>query len=222
MDETRELLGKIDRYVEELFATNDEALEETLRASKEAGLPEIQVSPNQGKLLRLFAEMAGARRVLEIGTLGGYSAIHLARALPENGTLISLEVDDRHAGVARQNIERAGLEDRVEVLVGDGHELLAAMVESGIEPFDLVFIDAEKEGYPAYLERALELSRPGSLILADNTIRGGSVLEPEDESARATRKFNEAAARNPRLSAIILPLIRERIDGLTIARVLGG
>ena len=220
MDDFRELLGKVDRYVEELFATNDEVLEQTLLDSREAGLPEIQVSPNQGKLLRMLSEMVGARRILEIGTLGGYSAAHFARALPNNGTLISLEVDEQHAEVARKNIERAGLGDRVEVLAGDAHELLSEMVESGIEPFDLIFIDAEKEGYPAYLERALELSRPGSLILADNTIRGGSVLEPEDESARATREFNERIAKHPRLSAIILPLIRERIDGLAIARVL--
>ena len=220
MDNFKGLLGEVDRYVEELFATNDEVLEKTSRESKEAGLPEIQVSANQGRLLRLFAEMIGARRILEIGTLGGYSAIHFARALPENGTLISLEVDEKHAGVARKNIEYAGLEDRVEVLVGDAHDLLATMVESGIEPFDLIFIDAEKEGYPAYLERALELSRPGSLILADNAIRGGSVLSPEDESAHATRGFNERIARHPGLSAIVLPLIRERVDGLAIARVL--
>ena len=222
MDNFKELLGEVDRYVEDLFATNDEVLEKILRESKEAGLPEIQVSPNEGRLLRLLAEMIGARRILEIGTLGGYSATHFARALPENGTLISLEVDERHAGVARKNLERAGLDDRVEVLVGDAHDLLAAMVESGIEPFDLTFIDAEKEGYPAYLERALELSRPGSLILADNTIRGGSVLNPEDASAGATREFNERIARHPELSAIVLPLVRGRIDGLAIARVVDG
>lgn len=220
MDDFRELLGEVDQYIEGLYAPVDEALEEALRSSREAGLPEIQISPNQGMLLRLLAEISGARRILEIGTLGGYSAIHLARALPENGTLLSLEVDERHAEVARRNVERAGLEDRIEVLVGDAHDLLAAMVESGMEPFDLVFIDADKEGYPAYLDRALELSRPGTLILADNVIRGGSVLNAEDESARATREFNQRLARHPRLSAIILPLIRERIDGLAIARVL--
>lgn len=220
MDDTKELLGEVDRYVEGLFATNDEVLERTLQESREAGLPEIQVSANQGKLLGLFAEIRGARRILEIGTLGGYSAIHFARTLPEDGTLISLEADEHHAEVARKNIEHAGLNDRIEVLVGDAHDLLAGMVENGVEPFDLVFIDAEKEGYPAYLEKALELTRSGSLILGDNTIRGGSVLEPEDESARATQEFNERIAQHPDLSAILLPLIRERIDGLTIARVL--
>lgn len=220
MDDYREFLGEIDRYVEDLFATNGEVLEKTLSESKKAGLPEIQVSPNQGKLLRMLTEISGAQRILEIGTLGGYSAIHFARGLPENGTLISLEVDEQHAEVARKNIEYAGLENRIEVVVGDAHDQLAAMVEDDTEPFDLIFIDAEKEGYPAYLERALELSRPGSLILGDNAIRGGTVLEPEDESARATHEFNETIARHPQLSAIVLPLIRERIDGLAIARVL--
>ena len=219
MDDTRELLGKIDRYIEELFATNDEVLERILRDSKDAGLPEIQVSPNGGKLLQMLTEISGARRVLEIGTLGGYSAIHFARALPDGGALISLEVDERHAEVARKNIEHAGFDDRVEVLVGDAHDRLAELVESGAEPFDIVFIDAEKEGYPAYLEWALELSRPGSLILGDNAIRGGSVLNPEDESARATHEFNETLARHPGLSAIVLPLVWERIDGLAIACV---
>jgi caffeoyl-CoA O-methyltransferase len=216
-----DLLRDVDTYVEELFAPADEALESALTESRRAGLPEIQVSPNEGKLLRLLAEIAGARRVLEIGTLGGYSTIYLARALPESGVVVSLELDREHAEVARRNIERAGLAGRVEVRVGDARELLAAMVEEGTEPFDLIFIDADKGSYPEYLERAVELSRPGSLVLADNTIRGGSVLDPRDDSARATREFNENLARDPRLSAVILPILRERIDGLAIARVLG-
>jgi caffeoyl-CoA O-methyltransferase len=220
-DDPRNLLLKIDSYVEELFAPPDPALEDALRRSREAGLPEIQVSPNEGLLLRLLAEIAGAKRILEIGTLGGYSTIHLARALAEDGSLISLEVDDRNAGVARENIAEAGVGDRVEVRVGDARELLARMVEDDEEPFDLVFIDADKESYPEYLEWALQLSRPGSLILGDNAIRGGSVLDAKDETARAIREFNEALAKNPRLSAIILPLIRERVDGLAIARVIG-
>ncbi len=170
--------------------------------------------------MQLLAETAGARRILEIGTLGGYSTIHLARALPAGGSLVSLELDERYAGVARENIREAGLVDRVEVRVGDAKALLARMVEDGEGAFDLTFIDADKGGYPAYLEWALRLSRPGSLILADNAIRGGSVLDPEDEYARATRDFNEALAKDPRLSALVLPLIRERIDGIAIARVL--
>ena len=219
-DETWDLLRGIDAYVEGLFSTPDPVLEGALRRSREAGLPEIQVSPNGGKLLQLLAEISGARRILEVGTLGGYSTIHLARALPEEGRLVSLELDGRHAAVARENIGDAGFSEKVEVRVGDAKELLAAMIDEPVEPFDLVFIDADKGSYPEYLERAIRLSRPGSVILADNAIRGGAVLDPRDESARATRKFNEALARDPRLSALILPLIRINVDGLAIARVI--
>jgi predicted O-methyltransferase YrrM len=219
-DDTTDLLLRIDSYIEELFAPPDRALEGALLRSRRSGLPEIHVSPNEGKLLRLLAEIAGAKRILEVGTLGGYSTIHLSRALPEDGLMISLELDDRHAEVARESIAAASLENKVEVWVGEARELLAGMVESGVGPFDLTFIDADKVSYPEYLEWTLRLSRPGSLILVDNTIRGGSVLDSEDESARATREFNEVLARDPRLSALILPLIREWVDGLTIARVL--
>ena len=219
-DDLREQLIQIDLYIEQLFAPPDAVLEATLRRSREVGLPEINVSRNEGKLLQLIAEIAGARRILEIGTLGGYSTIHLARALPEGGSLVSLELDERYAGVARENVREAGLEDRVEVRVGDAKASLARMVEEGEGPFDLVFIDADKESYSEYLEWALRLSRPGSLILADNAIRGGSVLDPEDELARATHDFNEALAGDPRLSALVVPLIREWVDGLALARVL--
>ncbi|MFL6008501.1 MAG: O-methyltransferase [Rubrobacteraceae bacterium] len=216
------LLARIDDYIEERFAPQDEALEAALREARRAGLPQIQVSPNEAKLLQLLAEMVGARRILEVGTLGGYSAIHFGRALPEDGTLISLEIDERHAKVARKNVERAGLSSKVEIRVGDARELLARITENAEGPFDVVFIDADKEGYPEYLEWALKLTRHGSLILGDNTIRGGSILDPRDDSARATSEFNERIAGDPRLSAILLPILRERIDGLTIARVREG
>ncbi len=218
-EDTRDLLRRVDGYVEGLFAPPDPALEHALRRSREAGLPEINVSATEGKLLRMLGEMVGAKRILEIGTLGGYSAIHLARALPENGALISLELDERHADVARENVAEARLAKQIDVRVGDARELLAGMAENGEGPFDLVFIDADKGGYPEYLGWALRLSRPGSLILGDNAIRGGSVLDPGDESSRAIREFNEKLARDPRLSSLVLPLIRERIDGLAIARV---
>lgn len=221
MNDATDLLLRIDTYIEELFAPPDPALEGALRRSRAVGLPEIQISPTEGKLLRLLAEIAGVRRILEIGTLGGYSTIHLAGALPEDGLLVSLEVDERNAGVARENIAEAGLESVVEVRVGDARELLAWMFEDGEGPFDLTFIDADKKGYPEYLEWALRLSRPGSLILGDNAIMGGSVIEPEEGSAQAIRQFNERLAQDPRLSAIILPLMRRRVDGLAIARVLG-
>jgi caffeoyl-CoA O-methyltransferase len=216
------LLARIDDYIEERFAPQDEALEAAVRESQRAGLPEIQVSPNEAKLLQLLAETVGARRILEVGTLGGYSAIHFGRALPEDGTLISLEIDERHAEVARENVDRAGLSGRVEIRVGDARELLARIAEEVEDPFDVVFIDADKEGYPEYLEWALKLTRPGSLILGDNTVRGGSILDPQDDSALATNEFNERIAGDPRLSAILLPILRERIDGLTIARVREG
>ena len=213
------LLARTDDYIEERFAPQDEALEAALRESRRAGLPQIQVSPNEAKLLQLLAEMVGARRILEVGTLGGYSAIHFGRALPEDGTLISLEIDERHAEVARENVERAGLSGKVEIRVGDARELLAGIAEGGEGPFDVVFIDADKSGYPEYLEWSLRITRPGSLILGDNTVRGGNILDPRDDSARATNEFNERIAGDPRLSAILLPILRERIDGLTIARV---
>ena len=219
-DDMSGLLREIDAYVEDLFEPSDEILEAALRDSRRAGLPEINVSPNQGRLLQLLTEISGARRILEIGTLGGYSAIHFARALPDDGTMISLEIDDHHAGVARNNLERAGLSEKVEIRVGDAHDLLSALIEGDEGPFDVIFIDADKESYPEYLDASLRLARSGTLILGDNTIRGGTVLDPRDATARATREYNERIARDPRLSGIVLPLIREYIDGLTIARVL--
>ena len=220
-DDTRRLLRDIDDYVAGLFAPPDGALEEALREAGREGLPSINVSATEGKLLQMLVEVSGARRVLEIGTLGGYSAIHFARALPDGGTLLSLELDEHHAGVARRNVERAGLSDKVEIRVGDARLSLQGLVENGEGPFDLIFIDADKEGYPEYLDWSLRLSRPGTLILGDNAIREGSVIDPDDSSSRAMREFNQKLAEDPRLSAIVLPLIRDRIDGLAIARVIG-
>ncbi|MBA2346526.1 MAG: O-methyltransferase [Rubrobacter sp.] len=220
-DDLGKLLHDVDDYVEGLFAPRDPVLEAALENSRNAGLPEINVSPAQGKLLQLLTEISGARRILEIGTLGGYSTIHFGRALPDDGEMISLELEERHAEVARDNIERAGLSGQIEVRVGDARKLLSAMVEEDFEPFDLIFIDADKEGYPEYLDWSMKLSRPGTLILGDNTIRGGEVLDPHESRARSTRQFNQMLADDERLSAIVLPLIRERIDGLAIARVDG-
>ena len=220
-DGTRRLLRDIDDYVAGLFAPPDEALEEALREAEREGLPPINVSATEGKLLQMLVWISGARRVLEIGTLGGYSAIHFARALPEEGALVSLELDEHHAEVARRNVGRAGLSAKVEIRVGDARQGLERLVEHGEGPFDLIFIDADKEGYPEYLDWSLRLSHPGTLILGDNAIREGSVIDPDDSSSRAMREFNERLAEDPRLSALVLPLIRERIDGLAIARVIG-
>ena len=217
--DARKLLRDIDEYVAGLFAPQDEALEAALEGTRRGGLPDINVSASEGKLLEILVQISGARRILEVGTLGGYSTIYLARALPDDGTLLSLELREGNAEIARRNIERAGLAEKVEVRVGDARESLAALVANGEGPYDLIFIDADKENYPEYLDRSLELSRPGTLILGDNTIRDGNVLNPRDESSRAIREFNERLAKEPRLSAVLLPLIREGIDGLAIARV---
>ena len=219
-DKTRRLLKEIDAYVAGLYAPPDKALTAALRESERAGLPQINVSASEGRLLQMLVEISGTRKILEIGTLGGYSAIHFARALPDDGTLLSLELDERHAEVARQNVDRAGLLDKVEIRVGDARDALAGLVENGDGPFDLIFIDADKEGYPEYLNWSLRLSRPGTLILGDNAIREGSVMDPKDLTSRAVREFNEKLANDPRLSALILPLIRDRIDGLAVARVM--
>lgn len=219
-DDLGTLLSEVDAYIGEMFSPQDEALAAALEESRRAGLPEIHISPAQGRLIQLLVEISGARRALEIGTLGGYSAIYLARAMPEDGRLVSLELDEENARVARENLERAGLGEKVEVRVGDAKAALAAMREAGEGPFGLVFIDADKEGYPEYLDHALALTRPGSLILADNTIYGGEVLDDSAGEGAALREFNRALASDERLSATIVPLLRERVDGMAVARVI--
>lgn len=214
-------LKQIDEYLESLFSSNDEALALALEDSEQAGLPQINVSANEGKLLYMLAKMCGARTILEIGTLGGYSTIWLARALPDDGRLLSLEYEQKHAEVARANVERAGLSDRVEVRVGAGLDLLPQIAANGEGPFDLFFIDADKTNYPGYLEWALKLSRPGSVILSDNLVRNGVVIDPppDDEAARVVARYNRELATNPRLESLILPIIRQYTDGLGISIV---
>ena len=216
------LLARIDAYIEDLFVPADEALGRNLAAAAAAGLPAISVSPNQGKLLALLVKMSRAGRILEIGTLGGYSTTWLARALPPGGIVVSLELDPRHAEVARRSIAGAAAEARVDIRVGPAAAALRAMIAGREEPFDFVFIDADKTGYRDYLELALQLSRPGTVIVADNVIRNGAVLEPApgDEAARAIRTFNASLAAHPRLDAIIVPLLRGEVDGIAIAVVL--
>jgi predicted O-methyltransferase YrrM len=215
------LLRQVDDYIESLFSTNDEALAAALRDSEREGLPSINVSANEGRLLYILAKMSGAKKILEIGTLGGYSTILLARALPEGGRLLSLEYSPKHAAVARANIERAGLSGVVEVREGAGLDLLPRIAANGEGPFDLFFIDADKENYPGYLDWAIKLSRPGSVILSDNLIRGGDVLAPPPDNAvaRAIAHYNRTLATNPRLESIIVPITRENTDGLGISIV---
>jgi predicted O-methyltransferase YrrM len=196
-----ELWSAVDAHLVDTLLPTDDVLEATLADSTEAGLPEIQVAANQGKLLSLLVRISGARRVLEVGTLGGYSTIWLARGLTADGTVVTLELEEHNASVARRNLQRAGLDDRVEVRVGPAADTLAAMVDEGTEPFDLVFLDADKGGYPTYLARALDLSRPGTVIVADNVVRGGAVIDADatDPNTVGVRRFLEAAAADPRL-----------------------
>jgi predicted O-methyltransferase YrrM len=213
-------LTQIDDYIQALFPP-DEALVRTLRESERNGLPHISVSPNEGRLLYILAKMAGARKILEIGTLGGFSTINLARALPDGGKLLSLEYSAKHAAVARANIANAGLTDRVEVRVGAALDTLPLLLERGEGPFDLFFIDADKGNYEAYLDWCIQLAHPGSVILSDNLIRDGLVLDPpkDNEAAVAIAQFNKALAANKRLESIILPIARGHVDALGISIV---
>ncbi|MEU2789804.1 O-methyltransferase [Streptomyces sp. NPDC007100] len=213
----------VDDYLNSLLVPADEALRAALRDIEAAGLPRISVAPNQGKLLHLLARIQGARRILEIGTLGGYSTIWLGRALPADGRLISLEANASYAEIARANLARAGLADRTEVKVGPALDSLARLIADGAEPFDLVFIDADKPNNPHYLERALELTRPGSLIVGDNVVRDGDVVDAgsTDPSIRGTRRFLELLAENPKLSATALQTVGVKgYDGFALARVI--
>ena len=219
-----ELRVRIEKYIEALFVAADPVLEQNIADATAAGLPEIQVSPNQGQLLYLLTKISGARRVLEIGTLGGYSTTWLARALPDGGVLTSLELDRKHADVARKNVERAGVGARVTIEVGPAEQSLQRLIQQRVAPFDLIFIDADKPGYPAYLDLSLALSRPGTVILADNLIRDGAVLDDttEDGNARAAKTFNAKLAAHPRLESIIVPVLGKKVDGMSISIVRQG
>ncbi|NTX26470.1 O-methyltransferase [Burkholderia pyrrocinia] len=172
--------NQVDAYFSATLVPSDDALDAALAASDAAGLPAINVAPNQGKLLQLLATIRGARRILEVGTLGGYSTIWLARALPPGGTLVTLELSPEHAKVATQNIARAGFAEVVSVIVGNAKDSLARLVDAGDAPFDFIFIDADKDNNPVYLDAALKLSRPGTVIVVDNVVRGGRVADPDN------------------------------------------
>ena len=213
----------LDRYFGTVLTDSDPELAATLEATAAAGLPAIQVSPLQGKLLYILATAVGARRVLEVGTLGGYSTLWLARALPRDGRLVSLELDGRHAEVARANLLRAGVADRVDVRVGPAAESLARLAAENAPPFDLAFVDADKEGYPVYLDWAVRLCRPGALIVADNVVRRGDVLDPQsdDPSVRGVRRMMERIGDEPRLSATVVQTVGAKgYDGMAVAVVL--
>jgi predicted O-methyltransferase YrrM len=214
----------VDRYITDSLVPPDPILEAALEANAAAGLPSIDVAPNQGKLLHLLAMTKGARRILEIGTLGGYSTIWLARALPAGGRLVTLEVEPKHAEVAQANLDRAGLSGVVEVRLGPAAGTLAQLHKEGVEPFDLIFIDADKQNIPTYLEWALKLAKPGALIVTDNVVREGAIVDAEnaDPAVQGVRTMFERMAAEPRLSATAIQTVGSKgYDGFAMAVVVG-
>lgn len=212
----------MDEYLCDRTQAHDETLEAVLQASEQAGLPAINVAPNQGKLLQMLARLRGARRILELGTLAGYSTIWLARALPADGTLLTLEAVDEHAEIARRNIERAGLSGVASVIEGDAVDTLEAFVRDGIPPFDFIFLDADKKSYPRYLELALRLSRPGTVIVADNVIRRGRIADADstDPDVIGLRAFLDMLASDRRISSTAIQTVGSKgWDGFSLSIV---
>jgi caffeoyl-CoA O-methyltransferase len=211
----------VDAYVAERFAREDDALAGVEPSLERAGMPHISVSPTEGKLLHVLALLARAERVLEIGTLGGYSTIWMARALPPGGHITTIELDEKHAQVARDNRARAGLAERSTVRVGRALDVLPQLAAEGAGPFDMVFIDADKAPYADYLEWALRLTRSGSLIVADNVVQAGKVTDPQDEdrSVAGIRRFNDALAADARVAAVVIQTVARGHDGMALAVV---
>jgi predicted O-methyltransferase YrrM len=220
---TQQLWTSVDDYITDLFVPFDPIMKESLASSEAAGLPSISVAANEGKLLMLLAQICGARRILEIGTLGGYSTIWLARGMAPGGSLITLEASEKHAEIARSNIARAGLAEGVEVRVGPALDTLPQLVAEGRGPFDLIFIDADKENYFGYFTWALKLARPGTVIIADNVIRDGEILDPasSDSRVQGIRRFNQLLANEPRVRATVIQTVGKKgHDGMAIAVVI--
>ena len=215
--------SNVDRYFRDALLPPDPVLEAALEASNAGGLPEINVAPNQGALLQILARSVGAKRILEVGTLGGYSTIWLARALPKGGKLITLEVDRKHADVARANFERAGLGGVIELRLGKGIDLLPQIAAEKLGPFDLTFIDADKPGYADYFDWALKLSRPGSLIIVDNVVRGGDVADAKsrDSSVKGVHRLVDRLGGEKRVMTTVIQTVGVKgYDGLSISVVL--
>jgi predicted O-methyltransferase YrrM len=220
-----ERAAAVDRLLEQLLVAPDPALDAALEASAAAGFPPAEVSPLQGRLLHLLARIAGARRILELGTLAGYSTIWLARALPPGGALVTVEADPRRAAVASANVAGARLADLVDVRIGEARDVLAALTADHVEPFDLVFLDADKRGNPDYLDWALRLTRPGSVIVADNVIRAGAIADdhPDDAHAAGARRFLEVVGSDSRLAATAIQTVGAKgWDGFALAVVVSG
>jgi predicted O-methyltransferase YrrM len=219
---SQETWDAVDDYTEGLLIGPDPVLDQALADSNEAGLPPIAVTASQGRLLNLLVRIHGARRILEIGTLGGYSTIWMARGLPSDGRLVTLELSAEYAAVASANVERAGLGSLVEVRIGPALDSLEALEAEGGEPFDLVFIDADKERTPEYFAHGLKLTRPGGLIVADNVVRDGNVADSEtaDTGAQGMRHFLEAAGAEPRVAATTIQTVGGKgYDGFTLALI---
>jgi predicted O-methyltransferase YrrM len=217
-----EVWTAVDEYLAERLIPADPVLTAAHEANVAAELPAIDVSPTQGKLLHLLARLQGAKRILEIGTLGGYSTIWLARALPEDGRLVTLELEEKHAAVAKKNVERAGLSQRVELRLGPAAQSLEALHREGVAAFDFIFIDADKPNNPVYLEWALKLARVGTVLVVDNVIREGAVIDAEstDASVKGTRRLFDLMAANPRLDATALQTVGSKgYDGFVVAIV---
>ncbi len=220
---TQDTWNAVDSYLTDTLVRPDPALEEALRASEAAGLPAINVSPPQGKFLQLLARIHGARNILEIGTLGGYSTIWLARALPPGGRIITLEIDPKHAAVARENLARAGFANIARVRVGRALDSLDELYHEAEGPFDFVFIDADKPSNPDYFTWALKMSRSGTVIVVDNVVRKGAVADPgsEDAAVRGVRRLNQLMAAEPRISATAIQTVGSKgYDGFAVALVL--
>lgn len=218
-----QIWADVDRYLGDLLAPHDAALDRALGANQQGGLPPIDVPPLLGKFLDVLIRINGARRVLEIGTLGGYSTIWMARALPPDGRLITLELDPHHADIAGANLQAAGVADRVEIRIGPALDTMRALHQNQTEPFDLIFIDADKQGLPEYLDWSLKLSRPGTVIVADNVVRDGKITDPNttDPHVRGVQRFLDKMSANPRLSATAIPTVGARgYDGFSVAVVL--
>jgi predicted O-methyltransferase YrrM len=222
---SQELWTAVDRYITDHLVPPDATLDAALQASLDAGLPAISVAPNQGKLLMLLAQISGARRILELGTLGGYSTLWLARALPADGTIITLEFDPKHADVARDNFARAGVSHQIELRVGRALDTLPQLESEGCGPFDLIFIDADKANIPHYFTWALELSHRGTVIIVDNVIRDGEVIDATstDPSVIGVRRFNELLAAETRVTATAIQTVGSKgYDGFAMALVTAG
>lgn len=216
---TKELFGSVDDYINGLLAPHDDALAAAERAIVESGIPQISVSANQGKFLQVLAKLCGAKKILEVGTLGGYSTIWMARALPPGGKMITLEIEPKHADVARKNFKYAGLSNIIDIRLGKAIDLMPKLKTDDEGPFDMIFIDADKPPYAEYLQLALKLSRPGTLIVVDNVIREARVLDanPVDESAKGAARFNKALSQTPGVTATIIQTVgAKEHDGMAL------